>query len=268
MLGPLDAAHNFLLAAFAFRIGQALEGRSGGRLPDELLARLTALREREQPTGRPASGFVVKTQHLLQRSRILEPDERVRAFSEGWLDPHAADHGDLAGLRYIADREELANRLLPIVASAGQDADRLPVVLAAALDLAPRLGESVAGGMLERLLGAVGSWTFAGPQERVEAEVDAVERGLFVAAHFDRADAVPRLLAHLGRLLEARRGGDPGESRPVEDALLNVVGQGLRGLRRLGLRAEADRLLDRLGEWVAPAAIWRRSGAGGRSRGR
>jgi hypothetical protein len=33
---------------------------------------------------------------------------------------------------------------------------------------------------------------------------------------------------------------------------LNVIGQGLRGLRRLGLRAEADRLLDRLGEWVAP----------------
>jgi hypothetical protein len=38
----------------------------------------------------------------------------------------------------------------------------------------------------------------------------------------------------------------------VEDALLTLVGQGLRGLRRLGLRLEADRLLARLGEWVAP----------------
>jgi hypothetical protein len=252
-LAPLDAAHNFLLDAFAFRIAQALEGRSGGRLPDDLLARLTVLREREQADRAARERLLLlKTQHLLQRSRILEPDERVRAFSEGWLDPHAADHDDLAGLRYIADREELSSRLLPIVASAGRDQDRLPIVLAAALDLAPRLGEAVAGGILERLLSAIGTWTFAGPPERVEAEVTALERGLFVAAHFDRADAVPRLLTHLGRLLEARRGGDPGENRPVEDALLTVIGQGIRGLRRLGLRDEADRLLDRLGEWVAP----------------
>jgi hypothetical protein len=176
----------------------------------------------------------------------------VEAFNEGWLAPHAAADPVLAGLRSVADRDELARRLLPVVASAGRDADRLPAVLAAALDLAPRLGESIAGGILERLLAVVGSWSFAGPAERVEAEVAALERGLFVAAHFDRADAVPRLLSHLGRLLEARRGGDPGESRPVEDALLALVGQGLRGLRRLGLREEADRLLDRLGEWVAP----------------
>jgi hypothetical protein len=111
------------------------------------------------------------------------------------------------------------------------------------------LGETRAVGILERLLGAVGDWSFAGPPERVAAEVTAVERGLFVAAHFDRAPAVHCLLAHLGRLLDARRAG---ESQPVEDALLSLVGQGLRGLRRLGLRLEADRLLARLGEWVAP----------------
>jgi hypothetical protein len=254
VLAPLDAAHNFLLDAFSVRIAEALEGRPGGPLPADLLVRLVRLREQER-TDRAARErlLLVKVQHLLQHSRILEPAERVDAFSEGWLDPHAAEAaGDLAGLRYIADRDELANRLLPVVASAGRDPDRLPTVLATALDLAPRLGESVAGGILERLVGAVGSWTFAGPPERVTAEVTAVERGLFVAAHFDRAAAVQRLLASLGRLLEARRGGDPGESRPVEDALLNLVGQGLRGLRRLGLRAEADRLLDQLGEWVAP----------------
>src|SRR5204863_467781 len=38
----------------------------------------------------------------------------------------------------------------------------------------------------------------------------------------------------------------------AELALLALIGQSLRGLRRLGLRAEADHLLDRLGEWVVP----------------
>ena len=84
--------------------------------------------------------------------------------------------------------------------------------------------------------------------------MEALERGLLVAAHFDRAEAVQRLAGHLGRLLNARRGDDPapGGDPTAESALLALVGQGLRSLRRLGLRAEADLLLDRLGEWVAP----------------
>ena len=245
VLSPLDDAHNFLLEGFAVRITQALEGRTGGPLPAPLLVRLGELRERDQM-------LAFKVDRLRQFSGILEPVERVRAFDEAWLDPQA--HGptrDLAGLRYITDREELADRLLPIVAAAGRDLKSLPGVLATALDLAPRLGQDLANGMVERLLGAIIDWKFDGPPEQVAAEVAAVERGLFVAAHFDRTAAVQRLVSSLGRLLEARR-GDSGESQPVEDALLRTVGQGLRGLRRLGLRFEADRLLDRLGEWVAP----------------
>jgi hypothetical protein len=245
VLGPLDAAQNFLLDAFTTRIAEALEGRIRGPLPADLLARLASLREQDQL-------LVFKADRLRQFSRVLEPTEQVWAFNESWLDPQAdGPTRDLAGLRYVTDRDELADRLLPLVASA--DAERLPSILAVAMDLAPRLGETRAGGILERLLEAVGDWSFAGPPARIAAEVTAVERGLFVAAHFDRAPAVQSLLAHLGRLLDARRGGVAGESQPVEDALLTLVGQGLRSLRRLGLRLEADRLLDRLGEWVAPS---------------
>jgi hypothetical protein len=61
------------------------------------------------------------------------------------------------------------------------------------------------------------------------------------------------LVGCLGRLFDPRRGGDvPTNQGHAEDALLSLIGQSLRGLRRLGLRAEADLLLDRLGEWVAP----------------
>ena len=194
-----------------------------------------------------------KVDRLRQFSRILEPTEQVWAFTESWLDPQVdGPNRDLAGLRYVTDRDELADRLLPVVASAGGEPGRLPVVLAAALDLAPRLGEPLAVTILERLLLAADDWSFAGPTEQVASEVKAVERGLFVAAHFDCAQAVRRMVAHFDRLLNVRRGGESSENRPIEDALLALVGQGLRVLRRLGLREEADRLLDRLGTWVAP----------------
>jgi hypothetical protein len=247
VLAPLDTAHQFLLDAFTFRIRQALESRAGGPLPAELHARLVTLQESER-TDRAARErlLLVKVQQLLQHSRILEPGERVDALREGWLDPHADANHELAGLRYITDREELADRLLPIVASAGRDASRLPVVLATALDLVPRLGESVADGILQRLLAALETWTFTEAPETVAAEVTAAERGLFVAAHFERAGAVRRLVSSLDRLLQTRRGE---ESRLLEDALLNLVGEGLRGLRRLGLSTEADRLMSRFAEW-------------------
>jgi hypothetical protein len=147
----------------------------------------------------------------------------------------------LAGLRYVTDEAQLADRLLPAVASAGDD----PATLATALDLAPRLGETLATGILDRLIAAVETWTFAGPPDRVSAEVAALERGLFLAAHFDRAAAVSRLSESLNRLLA--RGTIGETSAPAEDALSAVTGQGLAVMRRLGLRREADHLVDQLG---------------------
>jgi hypothetical protein len=251
VLGPLDEAHRFLIDVFAVRIGRALEGRPGGHLPAELLTRLGTIGESER-TDRSARErlLLVKVQYFLQESRILEPSERVDAFREGWLDPQARSSHPLAGLRSITDSAQLADRLLPAVASAGDD----PATLATALDLAPRLGEAVATGILDRLVAAAETWTFAGPAERVVAEVAALERGLFLAAHFDRAAAVSRLTDSFGRLLD---GGSAGESSgPAEDALSNVTAQGLAVMRRLGLRREADRLVEQLaGRLLRPSRV-------------
>ena len=131
-LYPLDVAHKFLLEAFAARIEQVLEGRTGGPLPGNILTSMADLRERDQM-------LAFKVDRLRQFSRILEPAEQVWAFTESWLEPQVdGPNRDLAGLRYVTDRDELADRLLPVVASAGGEPGRLPVVLAAALDLAPR----------------------------------------------------------------------------------------------------------------------------------
>jgi hypothetical protein len=253
VLGRLDEAHVLLLDTFVFRIGQALDGRAGGPAPPELTARLDEL-ARQQRAEQPGGEHLLfwKVMRLQQHSRILAPTERIDAFREGWIIVTDSVCAALAALRQVADREELASRLLPIVAAAGRTPDRLPNILAAALDLAPRLGDAIAGGFLDRLLAAVDGWSFAGDPQRVLDEAQALERGLFLAAHFDRPAVVQRLVAAIDRMLEARRDGDPRESRQVEDALLRVVGQGLRGLRRLGLRAETDRLLTRLAEWVVP----------------
>lgn len=255
ILSRLDEAHGILLEAFAYRIAQATEGRASGPLPADLLTRLSDLEQHERVDPQAREQMLrFKVERLRQYSRILEPAERVHAFREGWLDPHAISEQDreLNGLRTIVDRYELAQRLLSIVASTEINGERMPFVLATALDLAPRLGESIASVVLQRLLGVLDSWTFAGSPERVEAEVSALERGLFVAAHFDQSSSAQKLISSLGRLFDTWRGGEPGENRPIEDALLALIGQSIRGLRRLGLRVEADQFLNRLGEWVAP----------------
>jgi hypothetical protein len=252
VLAGRDEAHAFLLDAFTFRARQALEGRPAGPLPPELLARLDALQRLEQADKqRKEQALAYKVKRLQQFSRVLEPVERVHAAREAVLYAHAEDDLEQSRpeLRGVADRNELARRLGVLVASAGRDPERLPRALATALDLAYRAGEAFATGVLDRLLAALDGFAFAGRAEQSAAQVAALERGLFVAAHFDRAEAVRRLVGSLDRLLDAPPGGPRAE---VQDALLALIGQGLRGLRRLGLREESDDLLERLSEWVVP----------------
>src|SRR5207302_9659622 len=74
-LANSDDVHAVLLDAYAYRARQALEGRTGaGPLPPDLLARLEALRRRQQtdPRGREEMPFY-KVQKLLGASRILDP---------------------------------------------------------------------------------------------------------------------------------------------------------------------------------------------------
>lgn len=240
---PEDDVHGFLRDAYAFRAHQALEGHAHrGPLAAELRERLAQLAARERAdAARRELRTVYTIERYRQMSRILEPEERVRAFEEGHLDRSTP-------LRGISDRDELAARLNALL---DVPDEQLPAALAVGLDLAPRVGESFASWVLDRLLSVIDRWGFAGPAEQVELEVGALERGWFVAAHFDRTEAARRLLDCLGRLLDARR-DVAATNHAAESALLGLVGQALRGLRRLGLRADADRLLDRLAEWSSP----------------
>jgi hypothetical protein len=264
-LANTDEVHAVLFDAYAYRARQALEGRpAAGPLPPELLARLEALRRRQHadPRGREEMPFY-KAEKLRAASRILNPAEKLDVYRAAVIDEYMDDlQHSLTAARALTDRDELARRFGELLAETGRTSEQEARLLEAALAIAPRVGEAFAGDVLGRLVRIADRFRFTGRREEVSAEAAAVERGLFVAAHFDRAETVPRLLACLDRLLAVRRVAGATPEGP-DDPLVALVGQGLRGLRRLGLRDEADRLLQRLSERLMPTpdlnALRRRS---------
>src|SRR5207248_7548522 len=145
--------------------------------------------------------------------------------------------------RGLLDRDELTDRLNELVLTS--PANALPRVLAAALDLAPRLGDAFARPLLGRALPVLDRFAFAGSEEEVRIQGEVLDRALFVAAHFDHAETVRHLARRVSQLADAPR----AEAKAV---LEELVGQSLRGLRRLGLRAESDRLLAAVAEHYLP----------------
>src|SRR5262249_32850454 len=71
-----------------------------------------------------------------------------------------------------------------------------------------------------------------------------LEKGLFLAAHFDRAEQVQALVSRFHQLLQTAQGAD------TLQALEASLGQCLGGLRRPGMGLEMGRLMERLAELV------------------
>lgn len=237
-----DPVHAFLADAFGFRLDQAIAGLTpAGPLSPTLLARLKELQSRERTDeSHRERQAVFKIERMRQASRILEPEERIRAYEEGHLERDE--------LRSITDQNQLAERLSELLAG---PTEQLAQSLAIVLDLAPRVGESFAGGALERLVAAAAHWESAPDSPAIDAELAALERGWFVATRYDRSDIVRQLAVELGRILDLHSAAAT-DDQPSEDALQSLVYQCLRGLRRVGLRTESDQLIDLLQRWSGP----------------
>jgi hypothetical protein len=84
------------------------------------------------------------------------------------------------------------------------------------------------------------------PQDAREFEDRAtlLEKGMFLAAHFDQEDRVQQMVERFEGLLEPLPGIDAVE------ALDAVAGQCFRGLRKLGMRDTIDRLLRKMAERI------------------
>ncbi len=248
-------AHNTLLAGFRYRTEQALAGKPhGGPLPTDQLEYLEELgREYEarHREGRYDPNQPVNPRYIVDRmrkvSRILEPDQQI--------DPYryylARTDGDLAAelalLPDVFDVKEVVarvRRLLQKPPKGASGPEARAQILRAGLDQAPRVSEEFARELLDQVAAAFDAPGKGEDVALMMARADLVEKALFVAAHFDRAEHIPHLVSRFERLLEGQRGG------ATTKAIETLAAQCFRGLRKLGMRDEIDRLLTLMADVV------------------
>jgi hypothetical protein len=243
-----DDVHDFLLEAFDYRIRQARGGADRtGPLPAEQIEYLEHMAKEPR--------YVVD--QLRANLRILEPHEKLDPYRL-WKSWRNDDLGrELALLPDVGDPQAVAERLNHLwhrATGKKQAVEARARVLTAALELAPRVGEAFGLELLGRVAPLVAE--LPGLEERAAL----LEKGLFLAGHFGQAEHVARLVGLFHELLDRFL-----QSKAVQK-LDTVVAQCFRGLRKLGMRDEIDRLLGHIAHVVTrgagPAAVAPSHGAG------
>jgi hypothetical protein len=221
-----DPVHRWVSDAFRFRVRQALDTRAlRGPVEQALLDQL----EQMERLAR------YKVDRLRQHSRILEPHEKIDPY-RNWRRYRDAFTRQVTALADVSDKEQLKkqiNKLFREVAKSSESAGREPWLLATALELAPRLGESYANELLDRVLPLLDDGVESSAAQRV------LERALFLAAHFDQTDRVQAFMDRIYGLLRTLHVDQASE------ALEHLLSECFRGLRKLGMRDEIGRLLTR-----------------------
>jgi hypothetical protein len=237
VLAQVDDAHQFLAEAYGYRIQQVLEGQPhGGLLPAAQLEYLESMERMQR----------YKVDRLRFHSRILEPQEKFDPYRH--MRKHADElNAELVTLPDLTDRDQLSERvgqLLQDKRKTFQTVGARVRILSVALQVAPRLGEAIAVEWLELALATLDQLTPPLGLPLGEQVAGLVDHALFVAAHFDRHDHVQKLVPWFLELLEEER--DRGSANIID----LVAGQCLRGLRKLGLRDEIERLLVQMSELI------------------
>jgi hypothetical protein len=256
VLGDIDNVHSFLLAAFDYRIHQALDGKGvGGPLPRDFFDLLPAAEGRGDPESDERRLNQLKADRLRQKSRILEPQEALNAYDR-FLAHHKDPLGQaLAFLSDVDDKQELERQVRLLLERAApkrkKDKSDRPRVLKTVLAVAPRLGEAFA---LEILGQFDAAWA---ETHDVEIQADLLDNALLLAAHFDQSALVQRFVAKYHEFLKK----DQAEIARHGEAL---AGHCFRGLRKFGLRDEIEVLLHELAAALtqggSPAELRRRQG--------
>jgi hypothetical protein len=232
-----DEVHSFLLQAYTYRIQQVLEGKPHlGPLPADHLEYLTSeIKDNFQK---------YKVDRLRCHSRILEPQEKVDPYRRYTMGKDDLSR-ELLALTELTDRQQLATRFGKLIQTTKQPRSLLEI-LKTAMQLAPRVSEAFTMDVLDRLGPLLDALPPIQDYRDLEDRAVLIERGLFLAAHFDRAEQVQAFVARFLKLLESQR----GEGATAARALDGLTGQCFRGLRKLGLRDETDRLLQQMASLV------------------
>ena len=234
-LADTDAIHAWTLAAYGYRIKQAIDGRpAADALPDTVMEQLDAMERLER----------YKLDRLRQHSHVLEPHEKIDPFRR-WHQRFSDELSrELANLADTRDREELTQHMTRLLKETTEPSQRQRVI-AAALEVGPRLGEVVAREILDESFEMLDATA-------ADAVLDTallLEGGLFLAAHFDQGEAVASFVDRLHNLLESQKDADT-ETIQTLQALLT---QSFRGMRKLGMRDNIARLLDQMAALVRAA---------------
>lgn len=228
-----DPVHRWLWDAFQFRLREVQGGQPDrGRLSQELLGRLESMNRLDR----------YKIDRLRQNSRILEPWEKIDPY-RNWRQYADDFTKEVTSLVDVADHEELQSRINRLFAEIeqGNDAGREALLLATALQLAPRLGEPLATGLLDRVVPLLSRGVEPAAGQLV------LEKALFVAAHFDLHAHIELYMTRICGLLERLQPDQALES------LEGMLSECFRGLRKLGMRDEIGRLLSRVAALVHSA---------------
>jgi hypothetical protein len=241
-----DDVHECLLAGFKYRIERALAGKPhGGPLPDKQLELLEMLGKEPRPADGIDPRYAVD--RMRNVSRVLEPEQQIDPYRHIQGSGGGDLSRELAMLPDLIDGKEVGARIRLLLArppkgAAGPDARA--EILRVGLDQAPRVDEEFARELLELVPRAFDALAKNEDSALVMAEAGLLEKALFVAAHFNRVEHIPQFVSRFERLLESRRGG--GTTKEVE----TLAGQCLRGLRKLGMRDEIDRLLTQMADVI------------------
>jgi hypothetical protein len=240
-LGEAGQAHQFLLEAYEYRIQQALEGKlHRGPLPleqMEYLALLDDMRKKNKEMAGTGATYVID--RLRDVSRILEPDQEIDPYRYNTRFQNEVEQ-TLGELPDVLDRTEVAARIHGLLRKVPRGNDGPPLrarVLRAALDQAPRVGEEFSLEMLALVAPAFDALPPPTEAEEFKTQAQLLEKGLFVAAHFDRTESLQQFVARLERLLLAQR------ESPTIFGFEKVAERCFRGLRKFGMHKEIDQLL-------------------------
>jgi FtsH ternary system domain X7 len=218
-----DFIHHWLFAAFEHRLGEALKGRPPvDSLPRDLLEEAELMDRMDR----------YKIDRLREHSQLLEPHERIEPYRR-WHGCHADELSRmLDGLSDVLDRADLAKRLGTLLAEQRPDAQRTRIV-ATSLELAPRLGEAVAEGILKYVPPLL---------DRLNDPLEQallLEKALLLAANYDRKSDVLNFVERMHQLLLAQKDAGTAVIQPFE----SLLAESMRGMRKLGMREHMSRLL-------------------------
>ncbi|WP_020468231.1 hypothetical protein [Zavarzinella formosa] len=237
--GSPDQVHEFLGKAFCWRIENAIKGEThAGPLPDDMMNRLAKMDDGRN--NLPSLKYVVD--RMREEYWTLEPDQKTRAYAT-WYGKSMELLRAIADLANVKDQTRLEEAIRKLTRSATTPEGRL-AVYAGVLPHAARAGESLAVELLTKVPVLMAE-SQRGEQAVTLAmtQCQILERAIHVAGHFNRTDLVRGLFDSFLDFVKRQK-----TPQAQYDAINRIAGEGIRNLRRLGLRDEIDRFLKQIAD--------------------